>query len=369
MALLLCRCSLGRVSAVCAYMLMCAAVAAQSPYISKVYEYRPAPGQFVNLMPEYTEGDTEETMRAKAEGLLCNPDSGSICLGGWGGYVVFGFDHTVVNRSGEYDFRILGNAFYADKNDPTKGGSSEPGVVYVSRDDNGNGLPDDTWYELAGSEYQRSTRNYQLTYFRTPDDHKRTPKPTEDLVDTTYILWRDLNGVRGYITQNRYHLQNYWPQWIDAERMVFTGTLLPQNAVSYKEEGKTKYILHNYQYGYADNHPNDQDGSKMNIDWAVNSKGEQVALSGIDFVKVQTGVNQQCGWIGETSTEVAGAVDLHPKATPTSLAETQHVVDNEYIVETEYIQSLQRSAKKVIIDGRILIVHDGRTYDLSGQEQ
>ncbi len=38
-----------------------------SPYIATVYEYCPAPGQFVNAMPEYREGDTAETMRQKAE--------------------------------------------------------------------------------------------------------------------------------------------------------------------------------------------------------------------------------------------------------------------------------------------------------------
>ncbi len=27
-----------------------------------------------------------------------------------------------------------------------------------------------------------------------------------------------------------------------------------------------------------------------------------------------TALNQQCGWIGETSTEVGGAIDLHPDA-------------------------------------------------------
>ena len=31
---------------------------AYSPYIAKVLEYNPAPGQFVNTMPEYEEGDT-----------------------------------------------------------------------------------------------------------------------------------------------------------------------------------------------------------------------------------------------------------------------------------------------------------------------
>lgn len=43
---------------------------AYSPYITKVYEYRPAPGQFVNELPKYTEGDTEESMRQKVEDCL-----------------------------------------------------------------------------------------------------------------------------------------------------------------------------------------------------------------------------------------------------------------------------------------------------------
>ncbi len=66
-----------------------------SPYTAKVYEYRPAPGQFVNTMPLYENGDNEETMRQKAEDDLVNDVM--ITLGAYGGYVTFGFDHTVVN--------------------------------------------------------------------------------------------------------------------------------------------------------------------------------------------------------------------------------------------------------------------------------
>ena len=39
---------------------------ANSPYISRVYEYRPAPGQFVNTMPEYEPGDDAAAMAASA---------------------------------------------------------------------------------------------------------------------------------------------------------------------------------------------------------------------------------------------------------------------------------------------------------------
>ncbi|MFV0220190.1 hypothetical protein OBK23_11010 [Empedobacter falsenii] len=36
-----------------------------------------------------------------------------------------------------------------------------------------------------------------------------------------------------------------------------------------------------------------------------------VKLLGIDFIKVYTATNQEAGWLGEISTEVAGAYDLH----------------------------------------------------------
>ena len=50
------------------------------------------------------------------------------------------------------------------------------------------------------------------------------------------------------------------------------------------------------------------------IDWAVDDEGNPVELKQIDFVKVYNAMLQDCGWLGETSTEVAGAIDLHPDA-------------------------------------------------------
>ena len=83
-----------------------------SPYISRVYEYCPAPGQFVNEMPRYEEGDTYADILRKAEESISGTNDIMITLGGYGGYVTFGFDHTVMNVAGENDFRIWGNSFY-----------------------------------------------------------------------------------------------------------------------------------------------------------------------------------------------------------------------------------------------------------------
>ena len=318
-------------------LLRSVATLAATPYISRVWEYNPAPGQFVNSMPSYEDGDDAEAMRAKAEKYICGTTRSAVSLGGWGGYVVLGFDHMVVNVAGAYDFQVWGNAFYADPNDPSLGGSAEPGVIYVSYDANEDGVPNDKWYEIAGSEYDNSTSNFKITYFR-PTDHTPVPDPDEDITDLYYIFWRDKDGAEGYITKNKYHLQDYYPKWATADRLVYTGTLLPSNVEIIQDDEYNTYILHNFAFGYADNHPNDSTANKINIDWAVDKKGNPVHLPGIHFVKVQTGVNQQCGWIGETSTEVSGGEDLHPLApVPTgnslihSEPEVRKVLYNEHI--------------------------------------
>ena len=290
---------------------------AQSPYISKVYEYMPAPGQFINELPEYEPGDTKNDMRLKAEESIADDERILVSLGGYGGYIVFGFDHMVKNVPGEYDFKILANAFYANANPnpdaPKEGGSCEPGIVMVSYDANGNGKPDDEWYELAGSEYYKpeTIKNYKIKYFR-PDENKiKTPDHSYPaLNDTTYVRWESNQGNYGYVYKNIYHKQPYYPQWIEENELVFEGTKLADNYIDESGEG-SYYVQYAYAWGYVDNHPNTDDRSNFKIDWAVDKDGNSVQLPGVHFIKVYTGVNQYCGWLGETSTEIMGAIDLH----------------------------------------------------------
>lgn len=296
---------------------LCAPLAASavSPYISRVYEYRPAPGQFVNEMPEYEEGDTYETMLAKAgEQLVGDRMPGMVSLGAFGGYVVFGFDHPVVNKPGDHDFKIYGNAIFSDRNN--NGGSSEPGIVMVSRDVNGNGEPDDPWYEIAGSEHGKATTRggVSITYTAPQAGHTPTPDPSDKyVVDTTYIPWTTTDPAKpsGFLTRNTYHPQGYWPEWLsEAGELTFTGTMLADNYEDVNGDG-SYFVLRFYEWGYADNLPN-SDEKGINIEWAVDAEGKPVALESIDFVRVHTAVCQNCGRLGETSTEVSGAEDLHP---------------------------------------------------------
>lgn len=293
-----------------------------SPYVTKVLDFRPAPGQFTNKMPYWEEGDTQETMNEKVLAAIGNNKKGMISLGSFGGYVVVGFDHTIENVAGQRDFRVLGNAFYStdnpNPNPPAEGGSCEPGIVMVAYDKNKNGKPDDDeWYELAGSEYAKPTtlKKYEITYYR-PDEGKTLSEEDEEgtVTDPEYIRWEDNRNGSGYISRNSYHQDNsYFPQWTEGETLTFKGTLLPDNGV---DEGTnygigSYWVLYAYDWGYADNRLNTEDGSTFDIDWAVDEDGNPVSLPGVDFIKIYTGVLQTCGAVGDTSTEVSGVEDLH----------------------------------------------------------
>ena len=284
---------------------------AYSPYISRVLEYNPAPGQFVNTMPQYEEGDTYATMLQKVEESITGTNRTLISLGAWGGYVTFAFDHSVVNTPNQSDFLIESNSFYASAT--SKGGSSEPGIVMVSIDINQNGLPDDPFYQLVGSEYSNpnTIHHYSLTYYRTPSTHTPQPDKKNSITDSTYIRWTDNQNQSGYLHKNTFHTQEYFPQWLTDSTLTFVGSRLPNNA--YDPNGKGAYwIQQPFEYGYADCHPNDSIARcSFDIDWAVTDDGKPIYLPCVDFVRVYTGVFQQCGWTGEISTEISHARDIN----------------------------------------------------------
>lgn len=260
--------------------------------ITQVFDYFPAPGQFTNKMPAATAEDTDETIRAKAETALTN--NRMISLGGYGGYVVMGFDHTIINKEGS-DFVVLGNAL------PTW---AEPGIVMVSYDANGNGKPDDEWYEIQGSEHLKETtiHDYEITYYRPATEPENPGEPN-------YIRWSDNQGGTGYVSKNSFHRQTYYPTW-KGDSITFKGTFLKSNVTDLSGQG-TNWANPPYDYGYTDNWGNTDGRGQIDISWAVDKNGESVTLKGVDFIKVYTANLDQGGWLGEVSTEVSGFRDLN----------------------------------------------------------
>lgn len=264
-----------------------------SKWISKVLEYNPAPGQFINKSPG---------MPADCEGIIGK--KGMVTLGAFGGSVTFQFDHSVMNQKG-YDFVIHGNAFI---------GNSEPGIVLVSIDENGNGIADDEWYELYGENHslKETTPDYEVVFER-PDDITRA-------VD---IAWTDNLGKKGLFEVAPtlpFHRQTYWPLFTAEEKasLTFKGTRLA-NLNMKDDNGKWinqeagKGYCDNFSDDYAESVNNDADtkySNKFDISNAINKNGEFINLKGIDFIKVYTCVHQYSGPLGETSTEVCGAISL-----------------------------------------------------------
>ena len=281
---------------------------------NKVYEYTPAPGQFINELKTGGFDGTQTTPEAAvayAESRMSqtyengDPNPIWVSLGGFGGYIVVGFDHSIDN-SGDYDLGILGNSF---------NGSSEPGIVWVMQDENGNGLPDDNWYELAGSETGKAEtlQNYSVTYYR----------PTGAGMP---VQWTDSQGNSGEIDYLKtYHSQDYYyPLWIEADSYTLTGTCL--KARNYDASGKGSYWVNDsYDWGYVDNWSSidrlssssnanaDANANHFKICNAIDFEGKPVDLKFVDFVKVQVGVNAKSGWLGEISTEVFGFYDYNMK--------------------------------------------------------
>lgn len=323
---------------------------ANHPWLTRVYEYRPAPGQFINTLPLARVGEPVDSVLARCRASICGRIDTTtqifqgqvitridtvwaeslISLGGYGGYVIVGFDHPVVNMH-TWDFDIQGNAFYSDM--MVSGGSCEPGIVMVGVDADGDGVPSDgdKWYELAGSEYShpKTQHDYTITYYRPDENKPKTPSATDhSLIDTTYIRWtsNDVNpdSTSGYMSRNSFHMQPYWPLWLQGEEtLTFSGSKVRCNAVDIGgNDGNPYFVQFCFPWGYVDNlpnHPSRQPGVDgynpgFKIDWAVDEQGRHVNLTHIDFIKVYNAVNQYCGWIGETSTEVAAGIDYHPDA-------------------------------------------------------
>lgn len=260
---------------------------------NKVYEFTAAPGQFVNEgYTVYTDAEAAEYATQRMAG------SGYVSLGSWGGCVVVGFDHSIDN-DGDYNLQILGNAFK---------GSSEPGIVWVMQDENGDGKPNDTWYELKGSDYSSSVQDYAVTYYRPSAPHRPT-------------AWTDNLGESGQVDYLGFHKQEYYyPLWVTPNSYTIVGSRLKHKTV---ETSPGYWANGEFDWGYVDNFSltdrltDDENtnagimGNHMKISHAVRHDGKPANLKYIDFIKVHTGLNIKAGWLGENSTEVFGVQDFN----------------------------------------------------------
>lgn len=265
--------------------------------VNKVYEYVPAPGHQVNgyiiVGDSYPDGCTHE--QACDSVLAHFQRRWSISLGSQGGYLIAGFDHSVRVDGSDYDLCVRGNPFSYQ---------SEPGIIWVSQDDNGDGLPNDQWFEVAGSEYgtERHTTEYAITYYR-PEAKKSA------------TAWRDCLGNTGYVPYLSYWNPHdfYWQDWVEGTERTYFGSRLADRSTY--ANGISD--IPPYDWGYVDNLGNDfieGVAGKMNYFRLSNTRtwdGQPAQLQYIDFVKIQTAQIGSTPNLGDISTEVYYISDYH----------------------------------------------------------
>lgn len=283
-------------------------VKAQGQFATSVMDYLPAPGQYTNA--EFIGIPT-------AASSIVGTNRGLVSLGAFGGFIVIkfapGIKNDPLNPYG-VDFTVFGN--------PTSTWS-EPGIIQVMKDENKNGMADDSWYEIAGSDHywNTSTSDYMVTY------------QNSGLTTAVDIPWTDNQGVSGFIPENSFHLQSYYPQAIffpqvSEDQYTLQGTRL-KGQIDLSIPGVVSSLPR--AFGYADNTPvlsayeklpdnpyteaiEGSGGDAVDIDWAIDKDGNHVVLDEIHFIRIYTGMNALVGWLGEVSTEITGIRDVEPAA-------------------------------------------------------
>lgn len=295
-------------------------VAMGGPFANQVTAYDPAPGQFVN---NSAFNDPTKALGPPSGGGTLSPDNSSVVsLGGFGGSITLGFDHTVGDDAGNpfgLDLIVFGNATWV-ADDPNRRWA-ECAQIEVSRDANTNGLADDAWFLIPGTHIS---------------------DPIGQLEQQT---WDDLFGDATFPPAN----PAWWP----------TGMVSPFVTAAYRLGGPIfdTSVLENPNglaaevegvWGYADHTPTlllgDMDvdnvvddpnkaaeafyvvpdnpfavgitlgsggGDGIDIAWAIDPvTGAAAGLNGIDFVRVTTAVNFVAGALGEISTEIDAVADV-----------------------------------------------------------
>lgn len=239
----------------------------------KVLDYSPAPGQFVNELPKAAAGDSYEAVLAKVEAVFNGSDDARVVtLGSFGGSVTVKTAEPVTGK-----FQVIGNAI------PTQG---EPGLVSISADGA-------TWYNLSGESYGKA-QQVTVTY------HQPAPGAT----DEQYIRWATSAGESGWLSRiPDFHTQNYFPEWNNLPELTFTALRLPDNGTV--NPATYQWTLAPMT-GYADCFPNADERSILDPANAVDASGNKARLATFSYIRITSSILQNCGPLGEASTEVGG---------------------------------------------------------------
>lgn len=272
-----------------------------SAYPSRIFDFIPAPG--INLL--VNKADKSPYTKAEALDVVYTQlknGSGNVYMGAFGGYMVVGFDHTIMNKPGYCDFTTKCNW----------NSNVSPSIIWVAYDKNKNGKPDDDeWYEIKGSEYggvnDLGIQSY--TYQTTKTDNG--------------FAWTTQDGKTGFVANPEFFGNKVGDveiaPWITGPTFTLTGRQLKPTI---DEDDMYKPALP-FAWGYAANQPNGSKQAAIDIDWAVDSKGNKASLPGVDFVKVVNAIQGMRPAMGEYRYQVVSIEDLHLQTVEITTEEAQ----------------------------------------------
>lgn len=283
--------------------------------------FDPAPGQFVRVADF---NDPSRALGSPSSGGISSADNSSVVsLGGFGGSITLGFDHTVEDdpkNSFGMDAIVYGNAFWFGEDPQVHW--AEAAMIEISLDTNGNGLADDPWYLIPGSHIldpvgQFSTMTWDdniadQTYL--PTDSSCIPPGRTGVWDThAYELPVSLfgqllvenpssdatkEGVLGYA--------DYSPTLrlgdLNADDVVDDETRLPHEFYTVPDDPRTVGMSCGSGGGDA-----------FDIAWAIDPQTQEPAnLPGFDFIRLTTAVHALLDLVGEKSAEIDAVADVAP---------------------------------------------------------
>lgn len=256
----------------------------RSAFATVVFEYLPGEGQFVND-PNFN--DPLRALGPPIGGGTLDPDESKlVTLGNHGGSITLGFAVTVwddpTNPWG-LDAIVFGNAFYLGGNPNLRFG--EAGVIEIAFDLNGNGVPDDPWYLIPGSDLPEPMEQQRNGFFLLPDDPYAFPP----------ILNLHNDGREAFLGYG------------DMTPVLRLGDLDGDNVVDdFEMTAEVFYTVPDdpFEVGVS---LGSGGGDAFDIAWAVDPlTNEPAGLRGFDFIRISTGADGDFGQFGEVSTEIGG---------------------------------------------------------------
>ncbi|MEL6796341.1 MAG: GC-type dockerin domain-anchored protein [Planctomycetota bacterium] len=253
-----------------AAIVLAASSGGAQPFATEVVDYSPAPGQFITN-PDFN----DPTDALGPPSPLPDPaTTETVTLGGLGGSITLRMPRTVIddprNRLG-LDAIVFGNAFYVS-GDPTRR-FAEPGLIEIALDTNNNGVADDPFFPVAGSD------------------------------GTTIPLPPNLNGPVIEAPPG-------WPA--DTDFIFGYADATPRAPLPDGADPASFYTIPDEPTS-IDIDQGTAGGDAFDIAWAVLPGTTTPAnLSGFDFIRITTGPDVPAGIFGEVSTEIDAVADARP---------------------------------------------------------